>query len=399
MVKKFFSALFSLLIIVAIGAAIFFNQQFLKVQIFDKIKGMYYVHKGDIAYKELKMNKAIKYYNKGVKLYPGHYGAWYNLGNIYVAYEDYVSALYSYSQAFKHNPRMMIARMNYGIVATQKMGDFDAALKQFNAVIKTKRKLLSIPYIFDNKVSTRTNKAIAYYNIGVTYRLKSLFSNNADWEYQRKYLAKAISAYKKSLKIDSKRYDTLYNLGLAYHLAERFNDAGINYCKAIRVQPMSYEAHYNLAVLLRRLRHYQEAYEEIEKAATLITALSENTAQQQYVAIVLNDIMRSLYGTEEYQRKLKQILDEEKNKSEEKLTKEEIKLKEKEKKKQQKKKKKKRKGKKGLDYDDDEDIKIESQGVNLVNGKVVVTEDLDEAIKKNFGKCPSMHIFLPDDDE
>ena len=116
-VKKLISFLFSTALIAGIGFAIYSNQDFCKIQI-NKVKGMYYVHKGDIAYKELKMNKAIKMYNQGVRLFPGHYGAWYNLGNIYVAYEDYPSALYAYSQAFKHNPRLMIARMNYGIIAT-----------------------------------------------------------------------------------------------------------------------------------------------------------------------------------------------------------------------------------------------------------------------------------------
>ena len=67
-----------------------------------------------------------------------------NLGNIYVAYEDYHSALYAYSNAFKYNPKMMIARMNYGIISSEMLGDFDSALKQYNEVIKTKRNWWSI---------------------------------------------------------------------------------------------------------------------------------------------------------------------------------------------------------------------------------------------------------------
>ena len=374
--KKFVSALFSLLVIAGIALAVYFNQQFVKTHIVNRIRGIYYVHKGDLAYRKMETNKAIKYYNKGLKYFPGHYSAWHNLGNLYVSYEDYSSALYSYSQAFKYNPKMMIARMNYGVVATQKLGDFDGALKQFNAIVKTKRKLLSIPYIFNNRISTKANKAIAYYNIGVTYRLKSLYEND-DWEKQRKYLAKAIEAYKKSLKIDPKNYDTLYNLGVAYHIAEKYDDAGLSYCKAIEVQPMSYEAHYNLAVLLRRLRYYEQAYEEIEKAATLVSALDENNAQQQYVAIVMNDIMRTMYGNDEFRKKLKIALDEEKNKTVEHMSKEEVKQKE--------------------TKEDREKGKITSEGVNLVNGKVVITKELDSAILKNFGKCSVINLFTHDD--
>lgn len=371
--KKLLSALFSLFVIAAICIAAYFNQQFVKHQT-DKVTGMYYVYKGDKAYKQMKMQKAIGFYNKGLKLYPQHYGAWYNLGNIYVAYEDYYSALYAYSQAFKHNPRMMIARMNYGIIASEKLGDFDTALKQYNEIIKTKRKLLSIPYIYNNRVSYKHNKAIAYYNIGVAYRLKSLYSND-NWELQRKYLAKAIKAYQISIAINPKSYDTQYNLGLAYHLSGNYVDAGKCYCRAINIAPMNYEAHYNLAVLLRKLGHYQEAYDEIDKASTLISALDENSATQQYVAIVMNDISRNLYQNQEYRRYLKSILAQEESKTKQHMVKNKKDIKTKETK------------------EDKEQGTITSQGINFVNGKIVATEELDKAILENFGKCPSMSYF------
>lgn len=375
--KKLLSALFSLFVLAAICVAVYFNQQFVKNQS-DKLKGMYYVYKGDKSYREMKMQKAIGFYNKGLNLYPQHYGAWYNLGNIYVAYEDYYAALYAYSQAFKYNPRMMIARMNYGIIATEKLGDFDSALTQYNKIIKTKRHLLSIPYVYNNRISYKENKAIAYYNIGVTYRMKSLYSND-DWELQRKYLSKAINAYKKSIDINPKSYDTQYNLGVAYHISGNYEDAGKSYCNAISIAPMNYEAHYNLAVLLRKLGHYQEAYDEIDKAATLITALDENSATQQYVAIVMNDIMRNVYQNEEYKRYLQTILEEEQSKTKKHMSKKEAKAKETKK--------------------DKENNSITSQGINFVNGKIVATDELDKAMLENFGKCPSMSYFTNEQDE
>ena len=231
--------------------------------------------------------------------------------------------------------------------------------------------MVSIPFIYNNKISSKANKAIAYYNIGVTYRLKSLYEN--DWEKQRKYLAKAIDAYKKSLKIDSKSYNTLYNLGIAYHITGRYSEAGECYCKAIAAQPMSYEAHFNLAVLLRRLRYYQESYNEIEKAETLITALGQNTAAEQYVAIVMNDITKNLYGNQEYKAYLKTILDEEQQKTKEHMSKDGKIFKETKK--------------------DKNKNTVTSEGVNLVNGKIVATKELDASILKSFGECPSMRYF------
>lgn len=378
--KKLMSALFSLFVLAVICVAVYFNQQFVKTQA-DKVMGMYYVHKGYEAYNKLKLQEAIKYYNRGLKLYPEHYGAWYNLGNIYVEYEDYYSALYAYSQAFKYNPRMMVARISYGIIATQKLGDFDSALNQYNKVLKTKRHLLSIPYVYNNRVSYKANKAIAYYNMGVTYRMKALYAND-NWELQRKYLAKAIQAYKNSLKINPKSYDTQYNLGLAYHVSGNYDEAGKCYCRAIGIAPMNYEAHYNLAILLRKLGHYKESYDEIDKASTLITALDENSATQQYVAIVMNDITRNLYQNEEYKRHLKTVLAEEEKKTKQHMARNKDEIKEKETK------------------EDKERGSITSTGINFVNGKIVATEELDKAMLENFGKCPSLKYFTSgyDDD-
>lgn len=372
--KKFLSTLFSLCIIAAICAAVYFNKPFVNKQI-NKVKGMYYVDKGDKAYRDAKLHKAIEFYNKGLKLYPEHYGAWYNLGNIYVAYEDYYSSVYAYSQAFKYNPRMMVARMNYGIISSERLGDFDSAINEYDNVINTKRHLLTIPYVYNNKVSYKENRAIAYYNKGVAYRLKSLYAND-DWELQRKYLAKAIEAYKQSLEINPNSYDTQYNLGLAYHVSGNYEEAGMAYCNAIKIAPMNFEAHYNLAILLRKMGYYQAAYDEIDKAQALITALDENSAIQQYAAIMMNDISRSLYNNEN-QKKLQNIIEDEKSKTHKHMAKSHKELKSK---------------------DNKDSNSITSVGINFINGKIVATEELDQAILENFGQCGAMKYFEASED-
>jgi superkiller protein 3 len=313
------------------------------------------------------MQQAIKFYNQGLRLYPEHYGAWYNLGNIYATYEDYYSSVYAYAQAFKHNPRMMIARMNYGIISSERLGDFDSAINQYDNVINTKRHLLSIPYVYNNKISFKENRAIAYYNKGVTYRLKSIYAND-DWELQRKYLSKAIEAYKKSIEINPNSYDAQYNLGLAYQVSGNYDDAGRAYCKAISLAPMNYEAHYNLAILLRKMGHYQSAYDEIDKASTLVTALDENSAIQQYAAIMMNEISKNVYNND-HRKVLENIIDEEKTKTSKKL-----------------------KNKKQI-KEEKRNNSITPVGINFVNGKIKATEELDKAMLENFGKCDSIEFF------
>lgn len=349
--KKFFSGLFTFLIIAAIGAMIYLHPGFFNRQV-DKVKSLYYVHKGDKAYRQLKLQKAIKYYNKAVELYPGHYGAWYNLGNIYVVYEDYYSAVDAYEKAFEFNPKMVVARMNYGIVSAEKLGDFDGAINQYNLILKTKRHLLSIPFVYSNRKSYKVNKGLAYYNRGVAYKQKSIYLDD-DYEFRRQYLLKALESYKNACKILKKDYDARYNLALTYHLLDDYREAGLNYCKAIELAPMNYEAHYNLAILLRHMRYYKESLDELEKATTLLTNTTGVTSRQSYIFNVMNDVTRSLLANTNNDDLIEKVTDEPSSK----------------------------------------------MSVTYVDGKIVYSDDMDKAIIKNFKVCTAKKIFEEDMDD
>ena len=304
--KKFFSGLFTFLIILAIGALIYLHPVFFNKQL-DKVRGIYYVHKGDKALKELKLQKAIGYYNRAVELYPEHYTAWYNLGNIYVVYEDYYSAVDAYEKAF----------------------------------------------VYSNRKSYKVNKGLAYYNRGVAYKQKSVYLED-DWEYRRQYLMKALNSYKEACKILKKDYDARYNLALTYHLLGDYRDAGLSYCKAIELNPMNYEAHYNLAILLRHLKYYKESLDELEKATTLITngGGSNVVSRQRYVFDVMNDVTRTILANS--QSDLVEKIG---------------------------------------------DKPTETSNVTYVNGKIVLTDELDSAILKNLKVCGAKKIFQEDVDD
>lgn len=55
---------------------------------------------------------------------------------------------------------MVIARMNYGIISAEKLGDFDGAIDQYDEILKTKRHLLSIPFVYSNRKSYKVNKGL-----------------------------------------------------------------------------------------------------------------------------------------------------------------------------------------------------------------------------------------------
>ena len=292
MLGKFKDKIFSktlitvLLVLFALSLFLFWGWW---VKQYNKLWGFYYVYKGDKFYHSGKLQKAIDNYNLGLKHYPEHSKARCNLGNIYVIYEDYLSAVDNYDKALKYSPNFIICRMNLGIVEAEKLADYDSAIDNYEKIIASHPRVWHIPFIFNNKKSTKINKGIAYYNMGLAYRGKS-FAVAKDPVLAARYLYKAKESYQKALKILKRDFDTQYNLALTDHLLGNYDEAGKNYCKAIGLKPMQFESHYNLALLLRTMGYYKESLEELEKAGLLIDSDGADANKIRYIFDVLNDV-------------------------------------------------------------------------------------------------------------
>ncbi len=347
--KRFFKKLFSkvtLVIFVCILAILaFLFWGWIEMQLM-KVKGMYYIYRGDQAYSQNNMAKTLEFYDKGLKLFPGHYEAWFNLGNIYAVYEDYYSAVDAYEHAIQHNPKYVMARMNLGIVYSEDLGFFDEAIEQFDTITQIRLLKLWIPFVYSNIKSVRGNRGIAYYNKGVAYKQKAMYLPLEKRYLMYKYLGEAIEAYKKALKILKKNYDIYYNKAVAHHLRGEYREAGLDYCKAIELEPMRYEAHYNLAVLLRGIHRYRDSVSELQKAAMLILEEPDSSnLQSAYIFNLLNDVSRKFITSDEYYAQ--KLTDEPTT---------------------------------GISY-------------TYVNGKIVPDEDFDKAIVKNFKTCAGFEFF------
>ena len=343
--KRFLRKLFPLLLILLLaGTGYYFRDKVIEQYL--HAKGMYYIYKGDQAYAADNMGKTLEYYTKGLELYPQHYEAWFNLGNIYAVYEDYYSAIDAYEKAIKAKPEYVLARMNLGIVYSEDLGFFDEAIAQFDEVSKIKLFKIWIPYVYSNVKSVKINKGLAYYNKGVAFRQKALYLPLDKQHLVYEYLGKAIEAYTQSLKTLEKNYDVYYNRAVAHHLRGEYKQAGLDYCKSIELEPMNFESHYNLAVLLRHLDYNRESIAELEKAAILI---SENPraseVQTAYIFNLLNEVTRRFITSDEYYTQ--------------KLTDEPT-------------------GKATYTY---------------INGKIVADEEFDKAMFKNFQTCAGMDYF------
>ena len=254
----------------------------------NKIKGMYYVNQGDKAFKKHDMQAAVNAYQTGLLIFPEHYEAWLNLGNIYVSYEDYFSATEAYQNAINAKNNYTLARMNLGIITAEKLGDFDGAIDQYKAIISAKKRLISIPFIYNNRKSETENRAIAYYNMGKAYYQKAFYLPKENKDQKREYLSKAATAYENAVRIVKNDFNMFYNLALTYHILGDYRKAGQYYCKAIDVGPMNYEAHYNLGLMLKHLRQETYAIDELEKAAVLSS--SGYKINSQYIFDILSAV-------------------------------------------------------------------------------------------------------------
>ena len=210
LLKLKITKVFIFLLFVAFVASLYFYQDWYKVQ-YDKCIGFYYVNKGDKAYREKKYQKAIDYYKIALKKYPGHSRASCNLGNMYVSFENYHEAVNAYENALKYSPNFMVCRMDLGIILSEKMADYDKAIQEYGRVINSKPMELNIPLIFNNKKTTDQNRGIAYYNMGLAYRGKSVYMGDKT-NISTKYLKKAEEAYKKAEEYLKDDFDNTYNL-------------------------------------------------------------------------------------------------------------------------------------------------------------------------------------------
>lgn len=299
----------SLILLIVFLLSVFFYFDFYKRQI-NKVKGYYWVYKGDKEYKKRNLQGAIDYYRHGIKLHPKHYRAMYNLANIYVVYEDYYSALENYEKALEIKPDYEVARIDYAIILSQTY-ETDRAIEEYERVLETKPRFIKIPFLVDNKKSYNHNRAVAYYNMGLAYRTKSLIAG-LNSTTRKAFLNKAQDSYKKAVEITN-TYNSNYNLGLIHQLLKNQSQAGYYYCRAIELSPLQYEAHFNLAVLLSDMKDYEGASDEFMKAGLLLDSIGDNY-KTTYIYNVLSDVNKkiSINKTSDYYKKIKEK-DEEAN--------------------------------------------------------------------------------------
>ena len=192
--------------------------------------------------------------------------------------------------------------------------------------------------------------------------------------YNNQYLKNAVTSYDKSIIINKKSYDSLYNLALTHHLLGNTKEAGLNYCKAIEADPMKYEAHLNLGILLDGLKYYDYAIKEFRKAGLLIDSGDYETTL--YLNNLLNDSYKkeAIHKSSEEEKYITRYYVEEKEEKENFFS--EL----------MKKFKKKKDDKK-------ENLDEEAQNVIVKKGKVKIKQENETQFRRNMRTCETKDIF------
>jgi len=84
--------------------------------------------------------------------------------------------------------------------------------------------------------------------------------------YRNKNYDRAAECFKKALKLNPKKAEVHYNLGLTYQAKKMWNEAIDQYQKALELNPEDAEAHNNLGIVYYNKGEYRKAIEEFKLA-------------------------------------------------------------------------------------------------------------------------------------
>ncbi len=87
-------------------------------------------------------------------------------------------------------------------------------------------------------------------------------------------------------KLDPSKFQTFFNLGLAYQNMQDLQPAAKAYCNAIRLQPDNYQARYNLGMVLTSLNMLDEGYRQLNRSVEIVTNNNDMTTAMKLAQLV-----------------------------------------------------------------------------------------------------------------
>ncbi len=182
--------------------------------------------------------KAIKLYEKVIKLNPNFFEAYYNLGVLYEKQEEKAKALRHYLKAIELNPSFSEVHCNLGNL-----------YEEWEITKEAEKHYLKVAELNPNCFEVHCN-------------LGNLYSEQGrNKEAEEHYL--------KTIELNPNFFEAHYNLGILYEKLGRNDEAEGYYQKAIEINPDFSEVHYDLGVLYENQGKDEDAKGHYLKAIDL----------------------------------------------------------------------------------------------------------------------------------
>ena len=213
------------------------------------------------AQKAGQLHEAKRLYNAILKAQPKHPDANHNMGALIVSFGKIELALPFFKRALEANPNIAQFWHSYidVLIKLERLIDAKALLDQAKSkgaedagFVRLEQRLNEANKAF----SIKTNRADAYYNMGIALKEQSK-------------LEEAIVAYNKAISIQPDYADAYSNMGIALQEQSKLEEAILAYNKAISIKPDHVNAYYNMGNALKEQSKLEEAIVAYNKAISI----------------------------------------------------------------------------------------------------------------------------------
>ena len=236
-------------------------------------------YNGDIKLGQKQYQKAINYYDNGLKKLPRSRGPVRNFEQVWLKkakaqqqLNDYEAALQTCNTALKYYQSWKL--WNCKALTLYSLRRYDAAIAAYDESIKIAPDNI---WLWNNRGEAYTrmmqyDNAIADFKKAIQLDPDRSFvpwNNLGKVYYQQKEYQEAIAAYNQALAIRPEYLPALIGLGNAQKSSRLYNDANNSYNKALEIDPDYYEAWYGKGSVAEYLGQHRAARDYYQKAAEL----------------------------------------------------------------------------------------------------------------------------------
>ena len=233
-------------------------------------------YNGDLRLEKRQYEKAIQYYNEGLKKVPktrrqvqNFQQVWLQKARAFNRLKRYKDALATCQEALRYyqSPQLW----NCQGLALDNLKQHDSAIIAYDKAIA-----LNPDYVW-----SWNNRGDAYGKLGEVSRAVSDFqqaiklspeqsfvswNNLGKLYFQQKQYPQSIDAYQNAIRVKDDYLPALIGLGNAYKSVRQYTYAMEAYERAIEINPKSYESWYGKALVAESLKEYDEAKKSLPKS-------------------------------------------------------------------------------------------------------------------------------------